>query len=108
MHNPVGQTIIANDFVIPYRNSEQADAHRGRHFQIWFDVYSKQYFIKDLGIGFGVFKKMQNGSAILKDNHLINVGEAYIVVNILSGNLLAQDTDLQQHHEGNMNNEMPA
>jgi|TARA_B110000305_G_C19377178_1_gene607632 hypothetical protein len=83
MHNPVGQTIIANDFVIPYRNSEQADAHRGRHFQIWFDVYSKQYFIKDLGIGFGVFKKMQNGSAILKDNHLINVGEAYIVVNLL-------------------------
>ena len=39
---------------------------------------------------------------------LINVGEAYIVVNILSGNLLAQDTDLQQHQEGTMNNEMPA
>jgi len=36
-----------------------------------------------LGIGFGVFKKMENGSAILKDNMLVNVGEAYIVVNLL-------------------------
>ena len=28
---------------------------------------------------------------------LINVGEAYIVVNILNGPLLAQDQDLQQY-----------
>ena len=41
------------------------------------------YFIKDLGIGFGVFKRMENIPAILKDNMLINVGEAYIVVNLL-------------------------
>lgn len=36
-----------------------------------------------MGIGFGVFKKMENGSAVLKDNMLVNVGEAYIVVNLL-------------------------
>ena len=50
------------------------------------------YYIKDLGIGFGVFKKMDTygmppgataGSIILKDNMLVNVGEAYIVVNLL-------------------------
>jgi len=41
------------------------------------------YFIKDLGIGFGVFRKMENGGVVLKDNMLINVGEAYIVVNLL-------------------------
>ena len=34
---------------------------------------------------------------ILKDNNLINVGEAYIVVNIITGSLMAQDQDLQQH-----------
>ena len=39
--------------------------------------------IKDLGVGFGVFKKMENGSAVLKDNMLVNVGEAYIVINLL-------------------------
>jgi len=27
----------------------------------------------------------------LKDNMLINVGEAYIVVNIISGSLMSQD-----------------
>ena len=33
---------------------------------------------------------------ILKDNMLVNVGEAYIVVNIVKGRLIDQDTDLQQ------------
>lgn len=75
--------VVVNDFVIPSRNSEAAEQHRGRHFQIWFDVYTKQYYIKDLGIGFGVFKRMENGLAVLKDNMLVNVGEAYIVVNLL-------------------------
>ena len=77
-----GKLVVVNDFVIPSRSLESAETHSGRHFQIWFDYYSKQYFIKDLGIGFGVFKKMENGAAILKDNMLINVGEAYIVVNL--------------------------
>lgn len=75
--------IVVNDIVIPSRNQESAEQHRGRHFQIWFDYLSKQYFIKDLGIGFGAFKKMENGSTILKENMLVNVGEAYIVVNLL-------------------------
>ena len=33
---------------------------------------------------------------MLKDNMLVNVGEAYIVVNIVKGRLIDQDTDLQQ------------
>ena len=50
---------------------------------------SRGYYIKDLGIGFGVFKKMDDpkpktaGTVILKDNMLINVGEVYVVVNII-------------------------
>lgn len=43
-----------------------------------------------MGIGFGVFKKMENGSAVLKDNMLVNVGEAYIVVNLLPEGAEAQ------------------
>ena len=34
---------------------------------------------------------------ILKDNMLINVGEAYIVVNIIQGSLFNMDTDIQQY-----------
>lgn len=73
--------VVVNDFIIPSRNQDGSD-HKGRHFQIWFDPVRKNYFIKDLGIGFGVFKKMDTGPAPLKDNMLMNVGEAYIVVNL--------------------------
>lgn len=31
---------------------------------------------------------------MLKDNMLINVGEAYIVVNIITGSLFGVDTDI--------------
>jgi hypothetical protein len=42
-----------------------------------------KYFIKDLGIGHGVFAKLESPT-VLKDNMIVNVGEAHIVVNILS------------------------
>ena len=34
---------------------------------------------------------------------LINVGEAYIVVNIITGSILDGDQDLQQHYQENIN-----
>ena len=77
----------------------QNEQHRGRHFQIRFalELENIVYYIKDLGIGFGAFKKMdiqdnglgtrpeghRAGKVVLKDNMLVNVGEAYIVVNLL-------------------------
>ena len=73
---------VVNDFVIPSRFSDKNQQHKGRHFQIWFDLFTKQYYIRDLGVGFGVFKKMEPGSVALKDNMLINIGEAYIVVSL--------------------------
>lgn len=38
--------------------------------------------MKDLGIGHGVFVK-QEAPVVLKDNMIVNVGEAHIVVNLL-------------------------
>jgi hypothetical protein len=81
-HEDVKQVVV-NDFVIPSRNPEASEQHKGRHFQIWYDTIRQNYYIKDLGIGFGVFRKMEHGAAALKDNMLVNVGEAYIVVNLL-------------------------
>jgi hypothetical protein len=40
------------------------------------------YKIKDLGIGYGVFVKLAEGLP-LKDNFLINMGESYIVANLM-------------------------
>lgn len=70
MHENSNQHSIAtvvNDFLIPSRSSANTEQHRGQHFQIWFlpepqtwgvDQNAEGYYIKDLGIGFGVFKKM--------------------------------------------------
>ena len=33
--------IVVNDIVIPSRNQESAEQHRGRHFQIWFDYLTR-------------------------------------------------------------------
>lgn len=49
--------------------------------------------IKDLGVGYGVFVR-QEEPTILKDNMLINVGEAYIVVNLFKG----QEEDPQSEY----------
>jgi hypothetical protein len=42
------------------------------------------YKIKDLGIGFGAFFKL-NSPLVLRDNFLLNMGESYIVANLLRG-----------------------
>ena len=95
-----------NDFVIPNKNPQTAEQHRGRHFQIQFDLNSYNFFIKDLGVGYGVFVRQEEPIVstlnseelqVLKDNMLINVGEAYIVVNIITDSLFHSDTDIQQY-----------
>lgn len=75
--------MVVNDFVIPSRNAQTAEQQRGRHFQVRFDPDMAKYFIKDLGIGHGVFAKIDQPT-VLKDNMIINVGEAHIVVNLLA------------------------
>ena len=55
------------------------------------------YLIKDLGVRYGVFVRQEH-PIMLKDNMLINVGEAYIVVNLISGSLMANCQDLQQFY----------
>lgn len=36
-HDKGDNLLVVNDFVIPSRNQQSAEQHRGRHFQIWFD-----------------------------------------------------------------------
>ena len=72
-----------NDFVIPSKNPQTAEQQRGRHFQIRFDPEICKYLIRDLGIGHGVFARLDSPKE-LKDNMIVNVGEAHIVVNLLN------------------------
>jgi hypothetical protein len=52
--------------------------HQGRQFFIQCDPFDRQYKIKDLGKGYGAFAKLQ-GSIIIRDSFLINIGESYVV-----------------------------
>lgn len=49
---------------------------------MWYDKEQNEYKLKDLGIGFGVFTESV-GPVVLTDDLLINIGESYIVSNLV-------------------------
>lgn len=57
------------------------DAFNGKHFMIKFNPDDTNYYIKDLGKGFGTFIKIQEWTE-LKNNLLLNIGENYIVFSL--------------------------
>lgn len=74
---------VINDFVIPSKDKETEKRHRGRHLQIEYNLERNNYLIKDLGIGFGAFVRLEKPLE-LKDNHLLNMGESFIIVNLIN------------------------
>ena len=68
------------DFIININDviNEENSNLLGRHFRIRFDINTMKYYIKDLGRGFGTFKKIVN-KAKIKDSYLLNIGNSYIV-----------------------------
>ena len=42
-----------------------------------------KYLIRDLGVGFGAFARLDRPCE-LKDNHLLNMGESFIIVNLIN------------------------
>jgi hypothetical protein len=49
---------------------------------IFFDLESKSYKIKDLGIGYGCFCRI-NVPLNLRQNNLINFGSLFMIVNFI-------------------------
>ena len=90
------QKQIVNDFVIPAVKPDEKEKHQGRQFQIRYDVESDHYMVKDLGIGYGVFTETI-GAIPLKDNQLINMGESYMVTNLIP----ASEEEEFDFNEGN-------
>ena len=66
------------DFIVKPKESNYENRVLGRHFRIRFDINKMGYFIKDLGCGYGTFKKITEETK-LKDSYLINIGNSYIV-----------------------------
>jgi hypothetical protein len=54
------------------------------------------YFIKDLGIGFGAFVRLEKPLE-LKDNHLLNMGESFIIVNLINEKFSIANYSISTH-----------
>ena len=78
--NPDDEMNTDIDFFIN-NNDEyyEDDGNCGRHFMIKFNPDDLNYYIKDLGKGFGTFIKIQEWTEI-KNNYLLNIGDNYIVL----------------------------
>ena len=65
----------------PIDNEVIDDKYYGKHFQIRFNLDDSQYYLKDLGHGFGTFIKIIDWIEI-KNNFLLNIGDNYLVFSI--------------------------
>ena len=66
------------DYIINSNDIGENNNLIGRHFRIRFDINKMKYYIKDLGKGYGTFKKIIKKEKI-KDSYLLNIGNSYIV-----------------------------
>ena len=53
---------------------------------IYFAFDTLKYYIKDLGLGYGIFYKLDH-SLRLRDNLLLNIGVVFIIVKLSLNNL---------------------
>jgi len=74
---------VVNDVVMTIADRETAEKHRGRHFEISYKSDQQSYWIRDLGVGFGAFLRVDEKTR-LRDNTLVNIGESFVVVNLES------------------------
>ena len=70
--NDVDEININNeiDFIIKPKDNNYEKRVIGRHFRIRFDLNSMGYLIKDLGCGYGTFKKINQIRLIKLLSHL--------------------------------------
>ena len=59
-------------------NDENNNSIIGRHFHIRFDIKTMKYYIKDLGCGYGTFRKIVRKEK-LKDSNFLNIGNSYLI-----------------------------
>jgi hypothetical protein len=71
---------IVNDIVIPVGDTNSRTP--GRNFVITYEPDHDYYSIRDLGSGYGVFARLDK-EVIIRDNLLLQMGESYIVFNLI-------------------------
>ena len=74
--------------------------------QIEYNIEKNKYMIKDLGIGFGAFVRLEMPLE-LKDNHLLNMGESFIIVNLINEKYSLANYSLSTYDEKESENSSP-
>eukprot|EP00826_Nyctotherus_ovalis_P021141 TRINITY_DN16768_c0_g3_i6.p1 TRINITY_DN16768_c0_g3~~TRINITY_DN16768_c0_g3_i6.p1 ORF type:complete len:279 (-),score=52.58 TRINITY_DN16768_c0_g3_i6:18-854(-) len=78
---------IVNDVVIKLKDKNLKDLYRGRHFKITYRANS--YWIKDLGVGFGTFMKIDR-PLIIQDGYIIMFGDSFLILNLLTDRFIGK------------------
>jgi len=86
------------DFNLPIKDKDNYEKI-GRYFQINFNSDINKYFIRDLLIGFGTFVRI-DFPLKLRDNHLINIGETFIIINLI----LKKTEEIKEMYNDNIDN----
>ena len=47
-------------------------------FKIYYNYVKEAFFLKDMGVGYGTFYKIEE-ETIIKENNIINIGESYLI-----------------------------
>lgn len=98
-----------NDVVIPSKDGEVNERHLGRHFQIEYSPEVNRYRIRDLGIGFGAFVKIDH-PLILRDNNLLSMGSSFLIMNFsedYKDSLGGNSNSREVHDSIKFGNQMP-
>ena len=85
--NMTQEEVPSIDFKLPAKNDNEINI-KGRHYYIKYDKLKGKYYVRDLGIGYGVFAKIENKLILFStkdkenqlDSLLLNLGQTYIVI----------------------------
>jgi len=76
---------IVNDIIVKLKDKAIKEMYRGPHFRIRHKANT--YWIKDLGIGFGTFLKVEQ-PLLIRNGNIIMFGDSFLVLNLLSDTTL--------------------
>jgi hypothetical protein len=76
---------VVNDVVIPLNNSaNNKEQHRGKHFEIVYNIEKDRFFIRDLGKDFGVYMRISFPVKV-KNGMKVNIGSTFLTLNVEDG-----------------------
>ena len=81
--SPELNTESNNEYDNNNMTSKSFERIKSAFFKIFYDYDKHNYFLIDLGVGYGTFYKIEE-ETILKENSIINIGESYLIFSFLN------------------------